>query len=67
MANWRTTGTRCPLDEQPINLSKCGDCRFFRGASSPPRELWKMLCNHPRSGSTVEMPEVPAAFIEAFD
>jgi hypothetical protein len=67
MAAWRPTGTRCPLDEGTASMEKCMPCRFFRGASSPPREPWKMLCNWPRNGSDVEMPEVPQAFREAFD
>ena len=67
MANWRLTGSRCPLDERELRLSVCQPCRFFRGASRPPGEPWKMLCNYPRNGTEVYFDPVPDAFREAFE
>ncbi len=57
MGEWRPTGSRCPIDEQEIDLHKCLGCRFFRGASSSLDErpdkygLFTMHCNWPRDGS----------------
>lgn len=66
MAEWRETNTLCPLDEQPLNITKCSPCRFFRGASlSGPRRYWRVNCNFPRNGSEVYTP-IPAAFERAF-
>ncbi len=57
MAEWRAKGSRCPLDERKIDVHVCGECRFFRGATTflPDRpELrgeFSMLCNWPRDGA----------------
>ncbi|HEX8940753.1 MAG TPA: hypothetical protein VF763_11395 [Candidatus Limnocylindrales bacterium] len=65
MAEWRSTGTPCPIDETGIDLAKCAACRFFRGATTlsagPPPLVhgsrWTMHCNWPRNG--LELARVP--------
>lgn len=67
MSTWRDAGDRCPLGELTVGMDACQPCRFFRGASSRPGErgYQHICCNHPRDGSYVERPEVPAVFVEA--
>lgn len=64
MTQWRATGAPCPIDELPLGMDKCEQCRFYRGASlvtRPPESLadrgWRVACNWPRHGSeTVRTP-----------
>lgn len=65
MANWRSTGTPCPIDERLIDVNICAECRFFRGASTfhevgPTRTgRFTMQCNWPRDGSYDALAGVP--------
>jgi len=65
MSEWRSTGTRCPLDEAPLDLDKCAPCVYYRGASlatRPPDEPqgWRICCNWPRNGCEVAETLVPS-------
>ncbi len=53
----------CPLDELPLAAeTKCGSCRYFRGASKLGHEPWTVFCNWPRSG-----PEMASRPLVRFD
>ena len=65
MSTWRNEGETCPVTEEPLGFDACRACRFFRGASRPPRsEGWKILCNWPRHGSEIVREPVPRVFRE---
>lgn len=68
MSHLRFTGAEaCPLDDLPVTMTKCGECRFFRGAASSRQEPpdgerfkfphgWEVHCNWPRDGAYVALP-----------
>ena len=66
MSILRNTGDPCPIDEVPLRMAICQDCRFFRGASSS-KDGWKITCNWPRSGSFIDQVRIPTVFTEAWD